>query len=113
MEKEEEKSMIESPGKRDANHVLFKWMRKTGLKEHKLAEAIKSAPRTIYRWLSEGRLPDLDTMQRLHDVTDGEIGLMDWPTDYTREKDKIAAAARRKVLAAQKAKEQKKRELDQ
>lgn len=101
--------------RRNMKHKLYIWMRDHGLSDEKFGQLLISddkpngaSKRTVFRWLTEGRVPELDVVQHIYDITDGYVGLMDWMTPYVAAKKaalKKAMAGRTRAKTAEKAKE--------
>lgn len=94
---------IERQSNRDPNHKLWIWMQDHHKTDHDVVAALAEkgvtvSTRSVIRWMTEARETGVHTAQAIYDITDGYVGLMDWPTPYTRKKK---LALRRAMHAGQ------------
>ena len=65
--------------------TLKEWLKKTGRKQTWVAEQAGVAISTISRIVTGKTRPSLDIVQKIERITDGAVGLHDWPQAGGRE----------------------------
>ena len=59
--------------------TLKEWLKKTGRKQLWLAAQADVSVTTIHRIVNGKTRPSLDLAQKIERITDGAVGLHDWP----------------------------------
>ena len=59
--------------------TLKEWIKKTGRKQTWVAERAGVSVSTIHRIATGKTKPSLDLVQKIERITDGAVGLHDWP----------------------------------
>ena len=61
--------------------TLKDWLDSHNLTAAWAAKQLGTTPAALSLWLSGKRAPALRHLKAIHRLTDGEVGLMDWPDD--------------------------------
>lgn len=75
-----------------APHPIRVWQQSKNYTDEQVAKALKVHWRTVARWCDGSNSPSIEQAQIVSDVTNGEVSLFSWRTNFTESMKKEARA---------------------